>query len=215
MPAMTTLVYAGGFSAAMGLGSATGRDFSADAFKATLHTNTYTPTTTHSFQSDLTNELSTASGYTSGGLTLAGIAITSVVANSWGTVAAVSTAYLAGDVVRPSAGNTYLYRAVVAGTSSGSAPTWPTVIGTTVVDGGVTWLNIGLAGIKFTSTNPSWSTFSAGPFRHLVVADTTPGTAATNPLICALSFASDQTGGGGTFDVTLPASAGYFVIGVS
>jgi hypothetical protein len=215
MPAMTTLVYGGGLAAAMGISTATGRDFSADTFKITLHTSTYTPTITHSFQSDLTNELGTAGGYTSGGLTVTSPAISITVANSWGTVAATSTAYSVGDVVRPSAGNLYLYRAVVAGTSGGSAPTWPTVVGTTVADGTVTWLNIGTAGIKFTSTNPTWASFSAGPFRSAVLADTTPGSAATNPLICAMSFASDQTGGGGAFDITLSTSAGYFVIGVS
>jgi hypothetical protein len=212
---MTTLVYGGGLYVAMGGGAATGRDFSADTFKCTLHTNTYTPTITHQFQSDLTNELSTAGGYTSGGLTLSGVAISITAANSWTVTAATSTAYTLGQVVRPSAGNGYLYRCVVAGTSGGSAPTWPTVVGTTVADGSVTWLNIGTAAIKFTFTSPQWTTFSAGPFRHAVVADTTPGSAASNPLICAFSFASDQTGGGGNYDITIDSGSGAFTIGVS
>lgn len=51
-----------------------------------------------------------------------------------------STARLVGDMVRPTAANpTLVYRCTVAGTSAASEPTWPTVAGNTVVDGGVTW----------------------------------------------------------------------------
>lgn len=53
--------------------------------------------------------------------------------------AATSTEYSAGDIVRPATANGYIYICQTAGTSSASAPTWPTVIGTTVVDGTVTW----------------------------------------------------------------------------
>lgn len=211
MPDMTTLVYAGGVRAAM----VAGRDFDADTYKLTLHADTYTPLSTHIFQSELTGELATAGGYTSGGLTLTGVAVTVTAANSWAGVAATSTAYKVGQVVRPSAGNGYAYRCVVAGTSGGSAPTWPTVVGTTVADGGVTWLNIGTAVIKFDFDNPSWATFTAGPFRHAVVVNTSPGSAATNPLICALSFAANQTGGGGAYDITIDPTSGAFTIGVS
>lgn len=215
MPAMTTLVYAGGFRAALGGGVSGGRDLDSDTFKLTLHTSTYTPTVTHAFQSDLTNELSTAGGYTSGGLTIAAPTLTSTAANSWAVTAATSTAYSVGQVVRPSAGNGYLYRVVVAGTSGGSAPTWGTTVGRETADGTVVWLNIGTAGVKFVFTDPTWSSFTAGPFRHVVLADTTPGSAATNPLICAFSFGSDQTGGGGPFTINLDASAGAFVAGTS
>lgn len=46
-------------------------DLDTDTFKVTLHTSTYTPSaTTHTVYADLTNELSTASGYTNGGATL-------------------------------------------------------------------------------------------------------------------------------------------------
>lgn len=47
-------------------------DWPTDTIKVTLHTATYTPNQdTHVFASDLTNELSTGSGYTAGGVTLA------------------------------------------------------------------------------------------------------------------------------------------------
>lgn len=52
-------------------------DLDTDTFKLTLHTSTYTPNQdTHDFYDDATNELSTANGYTSGGVTLASLAVT-------------------------------------------------------------------------------------------------------------------------------------------
>lgn len=46
-------------------------DLDTDTFKVTLHTSTYTPNAaTHTVYADLTNELSTANGYTNGGATL-------------------------------------------------------------------------------------------------------------------------------------------------
>lgn len=180
-------------------------DLNSDTLKATLHTSSYSlAVNTDQYVSDLTNELSTASGYTSGGATVTGsFALT--VANSWASTAATSTAYTVGQVRRPGTGNGYLYRCVVAGTSGGSAPTWPTVVGTTVADGSVTWLNIGSAVVVLDLADATlWTSFSAGPFRYLVVSDRTPGTAATQPLICVFDFGSNQTGGGGNFDLSTP-----------
>lgn len=57
---------------------------------------------------------------------------------------AVSTAYTAGQIVRPTGGDTREFLVTVAGTSAASAPTWPTVVGNTVVSGGVTFLCISL-----------------------------------------------------------------------
>lgn len=180
-------------------------DLNSDTLKMTLHTSSYTPAiNTDQYVSDLTNELSTASGYTSGGATVTGsFALT--VANSWASQWAASTAFTVGQVRRPTTGNGFLYRVVVAGTSSGSAPTFPTVVGTTVTDGGVTWLCIGSALIVLDLTDATlWSSFSAGPYRYAVVSDRTPGTAATQPLICLFDFGSNQTGGGGNFDLATP-----------
>lgn len=51
-------------------------NLTANTFKITLHTNTYTPALTQSVYADLTNELATANGYTNGGLTLTSVTYT-------------------------------------------------------------------------------------------------------------------------------------------
>lgn len=58
--------------------------------------------------------------------------------------AAVSTAYALGAKVKPASTPLYIYQATTAGTSAGSAPTWPTTIGATVTDGTVVWTCIGI-----------------------------------------------------------------------
>lgn len=50
-----------------------------------------------------------------------------------------STAYTVGEIVRPNPPNGRSYRCTVAGTTGGSAPTFTTTEGGTVVDGSVTW----------------------------------------------------------------------------
>jgi hypothetical protein len=50
-------------------------------FKITLHTSTYTFSAAHSVYADLTNELSTANGYTSGGATLANVVLSLTTTN--------------------------------------------------------------------------------------------------------------------------------------
>lgn len=182
-------------------------DWDSDSIKLTLHTSTYAPNLdTHSYVSSLTNELSTAGNYTSGGFTVTLSAPAFTAADSWATTRANSTAYALGDVVRPATANTYLYVASVAGTSAASIPTYPLVVGTTVTDGGVTWTNVGKGIIVLTGTNVTQATFTAGPFRYGVLSDRTPGTAATQPLIGLIDFVTDQTGGGGTFTLTWHAN---------
>lgn len=57
-------------------------------------------------------------------------------ASAWGA----STSYTVGDKVIPVASpNGFYYQATVGGTSGSSEPSWPTAIGGTVADGGVTW----------------------------------------------------------------------------
>lgn len=206
MPTVAFQLYASAFLSLLNKEA----DLDSDSLKATLHTATYTPSVAADrYVSALSNELSTASGYTAGGATVTGsFALTA--ANSWASTAATSTAYTVGQIRRPSAGNGFLYRCVVAGTSGGSAPTWPTVVGTTVADGSVTWLNVGVALVVLDLADATlWTSFSAGPYRYLVVSDRTPGTAATQPLIGFFDFGSNQTGGGGNFDLATPVEGVY------
>lgn len=51
-----------------------------------------------------------------------------------------------GDMVRPTTRNGLWYIATAGGTTAGGEPTWPTVIGSTVVDNGVTWTCVGPLG---------------------------------------------------------------------
>lgn len=60
-------------------------------------------------------------------------------ASAWVTL----TAYALGDVVIPTTPNSHWYMATTAGTTAGPEPTWPTN-GSTVVDGTVTWRDMGL-----------------------------------------------------------------------
>jgi hypothetical protein len=188
-------------------------DWDSDAITVTLHTASYTPNLdTHAYVSDLTNELAAGSGYTTGGVALTSLTRTYTAANSWGTVHATSTAYALGRVVRPSSGNGFLYRAAVAGTSGGSAPTWGTVVGGTTTDGGVTWENIGSGITVLDAADPTWSApFTAGPFRYAVFSDRTPATAATQPLLGLTDFGSNQTGGGGAYAIQI-SDQGVFQI---
>lgn len=56
-------------------------------------------------------------------------------ANVW----AATTAYSLGTGVRPTVRNGFSYEATTAGTSAGTAPTFPTTAGSTVTDGTVVW----------------------------------------------------------------------------
>jgi hypothetical protein len=190
-------------------------DWDSDALVWTQHTSTYVPNfDTHAYVSDLSNELTTGGGYTAGGLAIASPTRTYTAANSWATQRANSTAYVAGDVVRPATGNGLLYMATTSGTTGGTVPTYPTVLGQTVADGGVTWECIGSGIVVFGCSDPSWSTATFGPARGAALSDRTPGTAATQPLIGYVDYGTDKTGGGLAFTIQLHSVLRAFYVAV-
>lgn len=177
-------------------------DWNSDTITMTLHTSSYTPNLdTHAYVSDLSAEVASGSGYTTGGVTLTSCAQTYTAANSWGTSRANSTAYALGDVIRPATGNGFVYRCAVAGTSAGTTTTLGTVLGRETTDGTAVFENVGSGVIQLTAANATWSSPFSATFRYAVISDRTPGTAATQPLVGLIDFGSNQTGGGGALNV--------------
>lgn len=178
-------------------------DWDSDSIHATLHTSSYTPNLdTDKYVSSLTSEV-TGTGYTAGGNVLSSCATTYTAANSWGVSRANTTAYVVDTIVRPATGNGFLYRAAVGGTTAGSIPTYPTVVGTTVTDGTVTWECIGSGIVVLSGTIPTW-TSSTITARYAVISDRQTGTSATEPLVALFDFGSNQSSSAGTFEVDLP-----------
>jgi len=184
-------------------GDAFAVDYLSDTIKILLTTSSYAPNLdTHETKADVTNEVS-GTGYSAGGATLGTKTITYTAANSWATARANSTGYAFGDVVRPAAGNGHLYRCIVAGTSAGAPPSFPTTPQATVADGGVTWAEVGRGITQIDAADPSWpaSTITA---RYAVVYKDT-GTPSTSPLLCLIDFGADVATTNGTLLITLPA----------
>lgn len=185
-------------------------DLDTDTIKVMLCTSSYTPNRgTHAYKSDVTNEVS-GTGYTATGATLASVTLSYVAANSWATSRANTTAYVAGQVVRPATGNGYLYKCITAGTSGGSVPTYPTTYGGTVTDGSVVWECIAQGGVVLDAVDPSWgsSTITA---RYAVIYDASPATDATRPLIAYLDFGTDVSSTSAAFTITFDANGIAFV----
>lgn len=175
-----------------------------DTFKMALFTTA--PTLTDPLFVNLSGEI-TGTGYAAGGVALSSLTAVETEANSWGTAAAVSTPYNAGDIVRPATGNGYLYLCVVAGTSGATAPTWPTVVGETVADGTVTWECVGTGITVFSSGNASWasSTITAD---YAVVYDSTSGV-----NVASVNFGGAQSDSSGTFTVSPPSTGWFWIAG--
>jgi hypothetical protein len=165
------------------------------------------PSLTSPLYADLSNEI-TGTGYTTGGATLSSLTAVETEANSWGTAWAASTAYTAGQVIRPATGNGFLYVCVVAGTSGGSTPTFTTVVGNTTADNTVTWSCLGEAITVFSSAAVQWTsaTFSA---QYAVIYDAASTDGAN---IAYINFGAAQSPSSGTLTVTPDASLGWFYI---
>jgi hypothetical protein len=187
-------------------------NYLSDTIKLALVSSSYTPNlTTDEYWSTPQADEITGTGYTAGGATLASKTATQTAANSWGQAWAASTAYAAGFVIRPSTGNGYLYQNATAGTSGSTAPTFPTVVGETVADGGCIWTCVGTAIVVFSAATVQWtaSTISAAA---AVLYDATPGTAATDPLIAVYQFGTTVSDTDGTFQVPPDPNLGYFYL---
>jgi hypothetical protein len=178
-------------------------DFLSDTIKVMLTTNAYTPNLdTHETKADVTNEV-VGTGYTARGTTVGSKTIVYTAADSWGTARANTTAYAVGDVVRPATPNAHLYRCIIAGTSGGSPPTFPTVSGNTVADGGVTWAEIGRGITQIDSADPSWAAATITARYAILYRDT--GTDNTSPLLILVDFGADVSSTAATFQITVHA----------
>ena len=153
-------------------------------------------------RSDVTTSEITGTGYTAGGQALTSVTATTTVANSWGTSWVVTTAYTVGAIVRPSAGNGFLYQAATAGTSGSSTPTWPTVKGETVTDGGVVWTCMGSAVTVVTASNPVWASASIS-VTGAVIYKHRGGASTADNLYSYVDFGGAVVSTGAAFTVTL------------
>lgn len=185
-------------------GDAFAIDYLSDTIKCALLTSTAAPNKdTWETWADITNEV-VGAGYTTLGAALASKTLVVTPADSWGVSRANSTAYAVGDIVRPAAANTFVYRCIVAGTSGGGLPTYTTNIGESFADGGVTWTNLGKAIVAWDAADPSWATSTITARYAIIFKDT--GTAGTSPLMILGTFSADVISSGGTFAITLPTS---------
>lgn len=132
-------------------------------------------------------------GYTAGGSTLTGTSVTVTTASAWLlSYPASGTAVAAGTVIKSVA---FLYRAANSGSAAASVPVFPTVEGQTVTDAsGIIWTNIGNVILVFNATGGyAWASISTTAIPYAVIYDSTPGTAATSPLLVLLSFSPAMT----------------------
>lgn len=184
-------------------------DWNSDTVKCALLDSGYTPSRfVHDYFDDVSGDEVSGTGYTAGGATLANCGITVTAANSWGENWTATTAYILGDVVKPTAGNTHLYRCIVAGTSGGTEPaSWSTVSGQVVSDNTITWAECGGGILVFDADDPSWaaSTITA---RYAVIYHEDGGGAAASPLLFYIDFGANKVSDAGTFTIVFDATYG-------
>lgn len=182
-------------------------DVDSDTIKAALVSSSYTPNRdTHDYWDDVVANEVTGTNWAANGVTLTTVAIGVVAANSWATARANSTAYTVGQVVRPSTGNGFLYMCITAGTSAGSAPTYPTSYGGTVSDGTATWLCVARGAFRMDADDISVATVTVTGVRYVVFYDRTPASDATRPLLGYLDLGTDQAATAGSVSVTFDAT---------
>ena len=180
-----------------------------DALKMLLlATSDIANTGSHVHYSDISaDELATGNGYTVGGATLTSVTHTVTTGSSWATQWAATTAEAVGALVRPATANGYLYVCTTAGTTGSTAPTWPTAVNATVTDGTVTWACVGEAIWQLSSAAVQWTAPAGNTLAAVAAAiyDSTPGSAATDPLITAEDFGGTISATGSTYTISPPA----------
>ena len=93
-----------------------GINWASDSIKMALLTSSATPNlATWIHYSDLTNEVASGGGYTTGGVALGTKTHTVTAANSWATAWASLGVYTVGQIVHPRSTNGYIYECVVGG----------------------------------------------------------------------------------------------------
>jgi hypothetical protein len=113
-----------------------------------------------------------------------------------------TTAYVVGDLVRPSSANGYIYRCIVAGTSGTGEPSWTTSPGldTEADDATLIWENVGTSYVKLDADNMQWAASTLDADYGVIYAKGgTPGT--DDFLIALIDFDGTETSSAGDFDV--------------
>lgn len=178
-------------------------DWNTDVLRVMLLTNAYTFSAAHDYANDIrTNEVAATGGYVTDGAQITTPTVTDVV-DSGLTAHAVSTAYVQGDLVRPAAANGHCYMCIVAGTTAGVAPTWPTTLRATVADNTVTWAEVGPGFTRFDGDNISYTSSTITARYAVVYVDT--GVDTTSALLGFVDFGQDESSSSGNFDITWSA----------
>ncbi len=187
-------------------------DWASDDIVATLHTTAYAPNlVTNGYVSSLAGEVAAGGGYAQGGLQLTGCALSYLPAASWPDAWAPLTSYAVGQVVRPPLNASVLLYCWQAGTSGASAPSWPSVPGAVVSDGGAAWSVIASGAVALTAPPLQWQSFTAS-FRYIVISDRQSGNPATEPLIALADMGQTVTGTGGNLSLSFDSGSGSGIV---
>lgn len=185
-------------------------NYTSDKLKVGLLSSAYVPNLyTHQHWSDVSGSEVSGSGYTAGGASVSGASVTVTSASVWSPVWAGFTAYNYGQIIAPNSYTGYVYRCVGAGTSGGSAPSFPTTEGLTVADGSVTWATAGNAVTVATSSIVQWSNLTVTA-SYAVLYDAQQSAASVQPLIALQTFAAPQSPVNVTFQLSPDPTLGWF-----
>ena len=167
----------------------------------------YTPDLLHHVHwSDVSGQEITGAGYTAGGATLSSVSLAVTGGAAWTQAWAAANSYAYGRIIRPAPANGFLYRAVQAGTTGGTQPSFPAVEGETVVDSGVVWSCLGTTLTVLTSAAVTWTTATFTAY-FAVLYDSTTGV-----LIALQSFGAAQQPSAINYTITPDPALGWAVL---